>query len=66
MEINESSFSPQWNRDFSIDYNCPKNEKSERYDYFLPARYMRYGLNVFDKFDGIDDTWLGMKNCFGK
>jgi hypothetical protein len=27
---------------------------------------MRYGLNVFNKFDGGYDTWRGMKNCLGE
>ena len=66
IEIDESSLSPQWNRDFSIDSNWPKNEKRGRRDYFPPARYMRYGLNIFSKFDGGDDTWLGMKNSLGE
>jgi hypothetical protein len=66
MEINESSFSPQWNQDFSIDYNFPKNEKRRRHNYFPSARHMRYALNVFNKFDGGNDTWLVMKNYFGE
>jgi hypothetical protein len=65
MLIDASSFDPRWNRDFSIDSNCPKNEKRGGYDYFPPKCYMRYGLNVSGKFDGGNDTWLGYSGSPG-
>jgi hypothetical protein len=35
LNLNSASFTPEWNRDFHIDSNCPVNEK--RRDIVLPA-----------------------------
>jgi hypothetical protein len=66
MQIDANSFSPQWNRDFTIPSNCPINEKRGGQVYHPPTGYYRYGLNVSGKYDNGNDTWLGMSNCPGE
>jgi hypothetical protein len=65
LQINPTSFAPQWNRDFRVDSNCPKGEKRGGQPYYPPKGWVRFGLNVSGRFpDG--DTWLGMTNCPGE
>jgi hypothetical protein len=66
MQIDSNSFSTQWNRDFTIQSNCPKNEKRGGQNYHPPFGYYRYGLNVSGKYDNGDNTWLGMSNVPGE
>jgi hypothetical protein len=66
MGIDVNSFSPEWNKDFRIDSNCPKNGKIGGQDYYPPKAYYHYGLNVSGKYDCGDDIWLGCSNCPGE
>jgi hypothetical protein len=41
MQIDSNSFDTAWNRDFSIEYNCPKGEQRGGQDYHPPEGYFR-------------------------
>jgi hypothetical protein len=62
LGVDSQSFNTRYNRDFSIDINCPKNEKRGCQPYFPPKGFYRYGLQVNGKYDNGSDTWLGMRN----
>jgi hypothetical protein len=68
MNLNPQSFNPRYNRDFRIDDNCPKGEMRGGLPYNPPIGFMRFGLNVFGKYDKHDPTqeWLGMSNTPGE
>jgi hypothetical protein len=66
MRIDGSSFNQTYNRDYSVDANCPKNEKRAGQPYNPPRGWYRYGMNVNGKFDNGEDTWLGMENVKGE
>jgi hypothetical protein len=65
LRIDESTFSPRWNRDFRIPENVVDGWRGG-YQYRAPAGFMRYGLMVSGRFDNGNDTWLGMSNDPGE
>jgi hypothetical protein len=66
MRIDSTSFAPAYNRDFSIDSNCPKNESRGCQPYYPPGGWVRYGLSVGGKYDNGNNIWLGMNNGPGE
>jgi hypothetical protein len=65
LQINPGTFAPRWNRDFTVQKNCPSGARRGCQPYNPPAGWQRFGMNLDGKFvDG--DTWLGMKNGPGE
>jgi hypothetical protein len=65
LRLNYNSFDLKWNRDFRVDANCPKNEKRGREPYARPKGWVRFRLNVSNKFNDGNE-WLGMCNGPGE
>ena len=45
---------------------APMGEKRGGKDYYPPYGWIGHGLNVLGRYDGGDDTWIGMKNKKGE
>ena len=45
---------------------APMGEKRGGKDYYPPYGWIGHGLNVLGRYDGGDDTWIGMKNKEGE
>ena len=45
---------------------APDGEKRGGKDYFPPHGWIGHGLRVLDKYDGGDNTWIGMNNSNGE
>jgi hypothetical protein len=65
LQINPSTFDPEWNWDFRLEEMCPAGEKRGGFPYIAAKGWNRFGMNVTQKFqDG--DVWLGMTNGPGE
>jgi hypothetical protein len=51
MRIDTANFASAYNRDYSIDDNCPKNESRGCQPYYAPAGWHHYNLSVEGKYD---------------
>ena len=62
--ISPEMFDTRWNnRDGGW---AKKGEKRGGREYIPPYGWIGYGLNVIDKYDNKNNTWLGMKNIKGE
>ena len=62
IKLNSSLFDSRGNR----NSGWPVGEKRGEMDYIPPLGWNGHGLRVSKKYDGGDDTWLGMDNSPGE